>query len=161
MKVNFKAIAKATVVLIFFTILPFIGLRLLPAEFERAITLQTSMDIIGIITRVAIVGIVLTTLILLRGHIQKSTGKYLAVSTVWKGFWLFFVFFLLSAGYPENLGLAILGGESGPGVNIVVLDFRLFAALATLIVAVMIVRSVLQFQEAKATQGIANKTKEP
>jgi hypothetical protein len=154
LKVNAKAIAKAVIVLFILTILPFIGLRVLPPEFARALLMQSGFDVLALINRVAVIGVVLTILILLRGHVEKSSSKGLAVSTVWKGFWLFFVFFLLGAGYPETLGLAILGG------NIVVFDFRLFAALSTVIVAAMIARSVLQFKEAKAAQNRLADTKQ-
>jgi hypothetical protein len=160
LKVNAKAIAKAVIVLFILTILPFIGLRVLPPEFARALLMQSGFDVLALINRVAVIGVVLTILILLRGHVEKSSSKGLAVSTVWKGFWLFFVFFLLGAGYPETLGLAILGGKSAQAENIVVFDFRLFAALSTVIVAAMIVRSVLQFKEAKAAQNRLADTKQ-
>jgi multisubunit Na+/H+ antiporter MnhB subunit len=110
---------------------------------------QGGFDLIGLLNRVAVIGIALSFLVLLRGHAEKASLGYLALSTVWKLFWLVFVFFVLGLGYPETLGLAILGGKAGPSENIVVFDFRLFAVLATVIVVLMIARSILQYQEAK------------
>ncbi len=158
MKVNVKATITAVIVLVILTILPFIGLRILPLELQRIFLTQSGLDILGLVNRVAVVGVVLSALILLRGHMDKATGKYLAVSSAWKIFWLFFVFFLLGAGYPETLGQAVLGGKAGPAENIVVFDFRLFALMATVIVAVMIARSVIQFQDTKSAQDSFTET---
>jgi hypothetical protein len=67
LKVNAKAIAKAVVVLFILTILPFIGLRVLPPEFARALFMQSGFDVLALINRVAVIGVILTILILLRG----------------------------------------------------------------------------------------------
>jgi hypothetical protein len=105
--------------------------------------------VIGLINRVVLVGLMLSILIVLRGHVEKSSSKYVALSTIWKAFWLFMVFFILGIGHPETLGLAVLGGKSQAAENIVVFDFRLFAVLAVVAVALMIIRSILEFQEAR------------
>ena len=147
MKINLKAVAKAIVVLLLLTILPIVGRQWIPEEFFRAFSAQGGFDINGLINSVALIGVVLSVLILLRGHAEQTSSTYLVLSAVWKVFWLGIVFFVLGAGHPETLGLLMLGGKSGANENIVVFDFRLFAFLATVIVIVMIVRSVLQFQE--------------
>ena len=147
MRINLKAVAKAIVVLVLLTILPIVGRQWIPEEFFRAFSAQGGFDINGLINSVAVIGVVLSVLILLRGHAEKTSPMYLALSAVWKVFWLGIVFFVLGAGHPETLGLLMLGGKSGANENVVVFDFRLFAFLATVIVIVMIVRSVLQFQE--------------
>ena len=147
MRINLKAVAKAIVVLLLLTILPIVGRQWIPEEFFRAFSAQGGFDINGLINSVAVIGVFLSVLTFLRGHAEKTSSTYLALSAVWKVFWLIFVFFVLGAGHPETLGLLMLGGKSGTNENIVVFDFRLFAFLATVIVIVMIVRSVLQFQE--------------
>ena len=154
MRVNLKAVAKAIVVLLLLTILPIVGRQWIPEEFFRAFSTQGGFDINGLINSVALIGIILTVLILLRGHAEKTSPTYLALSAVWKVFWLIIVFFVLGAGNPETLGLLMLGGKSGANENIVVFDFRLFAFLATMIVIVMIVRSVMQFQESRSKAKI-------
>jgi hypothetical protein len=154
MKVNLKAIAKAIVILVVFTVLPIYGQKLIPAEFQKAFTIQIGIDVVGLLNTVAVGGVAMAVLVLLRGHLQKVSAAYLVVSSVWKVFWLFVLFFILGAGHPETLGLLQLGGAGGPATNTVVFDFRFFALLATVVVALMIVRSVLQFQEAnKKTAG--------
>ena len=147
MRINLKAVAKAFVGLFLLTILPIVGRQWIPEEFFRAFSAQGGFDINDLINSVALIGVILSVLILLRGHAEKTSSTYLALSAVWKFFWLGIVFFILGAGHPETLGFLILGGKSGTNENVVVFDFRLFAILATVIVAVMIVRSVLKFQE--------------
>lgn len=155
MKTNKKAIAKAAFILIILTILPIVGRQWIPSELFRFLTTQGGFDLFGLLNRIAVVGIILSVLVLLRGHVHKASLKHLALSTVWKVFWLGFFFFLLGLGYPETFGLTIMGGKTGSNENIVVFDFRLFAVLATVIVVLMIIRSIMQFQEAKL--GVTNK----
>src|SRR4030067_3323743 len=147
MRVNLKAVTKVIVVLVLLTILPIVGRQWIPEEFFRAFSAQGGFDIYGLINSVALIGVILSVLILLRGHAEKTSPMYLALSAVWKVFSLGIVFFVLGAGHPETFGLLMLGGKSGTNENVVVFDFRLFAFLATLIVIIMIIRSVLQFQE--------------
>jgi hypothetical protein len=150
MRIDVKATAKAILILVFLTALPVIGQQWIPQEFLRAFSTQGGFDVLGLLNRIAVIGVILAVLVLLRGHVEKTSARYLVLSAVWKVFWLFMVFFFLGLGYPETLGLAILGGRGGPAENIVVFDFRLFAVLATVIVALMIVRSIMQFQETKS-----------
>jgi len=149
MKVNVKTIAKAALILAVLTILPITGRQVLPSEFFRALSMQGGFDLAGLLDRVALIGIAFSVLVLLRGHVEKASSGYLVLSTVWKVFWLVFVFFVLGLGHPETFGLAILAGNAGSIENIVIFDFRLFAILATVIAVLMIVRSILQFQEVK------------
>jgi hypothetical protein len=150
MKINVKATAKAILILVFLAVLPVLGQQWIPQEFVKASFIQSGFDILGLLNRIAVVGVIISVLVLLMGHVGKASVRYLVLSAVWKVFWLFMVFFVLGVGYPETLGLAILGGRGGPAENIVVFDFRLFAVLATIIVVLMIVRSIMQFQETKS-----------
>jgi hypothetical protein len=147
MKINKKPVAKAILILVFLTVLPVFGQRLIPQEFYTAFSMQGGFDIADLLNRIALIGVTLSILVLLRGHVGKISPKGLALSAVWKIFWLIMVFFLLGLGHPETLGLAVLGGKADGRENTVIFDFRLFAVLATLIVVLMIVRSVVQFQE--------------
>jgi len=149
MKANVKTIAKASVILIVLTILPIIGQQLIPTEFIRAFTVMGGLNIVDLLNRIAIIGVVMFVLVLIRGHLNKDSKNYLIVASVWKTFWLFMVFFIIGIGHPETLGQTVLGGKAEAAENIVTFDFRLFAGLATLIVALMFVRSIMMFQETK------------
>lgn len=147
MKVNKKSVAKAVLILVFLTVLPVFGQRLIPQEFYKAFSMQGGFDVADLLNRIALIGVTLSVLVLLRGHVEKASSRFLALSAVWKIFWLIMVFFLLGLGHPETLGLAVLGGKADGRENTVIFDFRLFAVLATLVVVLMIVRSIMQFQE--------------
>ena len=149
MKMNVKTIAKASVILIVLTILPIIGQQLIPSEFIKAFAVMGGFDIVDLLNRIAVVGVVMSILVLARGHLNKDSRNYLITASVWKIFWLFMVFFALGIGHPETLGQTVLGGKAEAAENIVTFDFRLFAGLVTAIVALMIVRSVIMFQDTK------------
>jgi hypothetical protein len=149
MKANIKTIAKASVILIVLTILPIIGQQLIPTEFIRALAVMGGLDILDLLNRIAIVGVVMFVLVLIRGHLNKDSQNYLITASVWKTFWLFMVFFIIGIGHSETFGQTVIGGKAEAAENIVTFDFRLFAGLATVIVALMIVRSIIMFQETK------------
>jgi hypothetical protein len=149
MKVNAKSIVKASLILILLTVLPVVGQQFIPSEFLNAFSMQGGFDLVDLLYRIAIIGVVMSVLVLVRGHVEKGTSNYLIISSVWKIFWLFIVFFVLGIGHPETLGQAVLGSKAETVENNVTFDFRLFAGLATAIVALMIVRSIMIFQEAK------------
>jgi len=148
MKVNFKAVAKAIVILVVLSMLPLVGRQYLPEQLMK-VTAQSGFDINYLIISIAVIGAVIATFVLLRGHAEKTSSTYLALSTGWKILWLLILFYILGAGHPETFGFLVLGGQSGPAENTVVFNFRLFAVLSTIIVALMIARSTLQFREAK------------
>lgn len=154
MKANAKAIAKTIGTLILLTVLPIIGRRWIPEEAYRFLILQSGFDLIEILNRIAIIGVTVSMLVLVTGHLEKDSREHLIVSFAWKAFWLFIVIFLLGIGYPETLGLARLGGKSGGAENIVVFDFRLFTVLATAVVILMIIRSILQFKENNSAHSL-------
>jgi hypothetical protein len=131
--------------------LPVFGQQFIPSELIRAFSAQGGFDVIDLLNRIAAVGIVFAVLVILRGHVDKASRRFLALATVWKLFWLSIVFFLLGIGHPETFGLAVIGGKSESAENTVVFDFRLFAFLVTVIVVLMIARSILQFQETNPT----------
>ena len=147
MKINGKAIVKTIVIVILLVVFPLAGQRWIPEMVIRFLMLQIGFDLIEILNRIAIIGAIVSVLVLVTGPVGKDSGEHLIISFCWKAFWLLTIIFLLGLGYPETLGLARLGGEMGGAENIVVFDFRLFTVLATVIAILMIIRSILQFKE--------------
>jgi hypothetical protein len=147
MKVKIKSLIKAVIALILLTALPLVLPSLLPSEFFNAISMQGGIDIGDLLNRVAVLGVVLAILIVLKGSVEKDSQGGLATSISWKVFLLMTVIFILSIGKIENMGLAVLSSESSNTSNIVVLDLRLIVVLTTAIVALLTVRSVLEFNE--------------
>lgn len=147
MRLGVRSVVKAVLVLVLLTVLPMYGRLVLPPEFSRFFSTNIGLDIMDLLLRTALVGVAFAVLILLKGNVVKGSKGELAVSSVWKVFLLIIVLFVLGLGYPEALGLGTLGGKTEAVENIVVIDSRLYAALAAVIVVLMIIRSVLSFQE--------------
>jgi hypothetical protein len=150
MKINVAAVAKAVVILFIVVILPIIILQQLPEEFERFFTTQAGLDIAGLITEVAVFGVISAVFVALRGHAAKNSAAYFGLTIGWQIFLLFVVFFILGGGRLDTFGLFTVGGKSGSAENTVVFDFRLFTIMSIIVDAVVIARLTLQFQEARA-----------
>lgn len=160
MNLNVKSIVKAVLILVFLTILPLFGQQLIPSEFFRAFSTQ-GFDIVGLLNKTALIGLTAAVLVLLRGHVEKTTSSYLALSTAWKFFWLFIVIFALSLGHPETLGLATMSSTSESAENSVTFDFRLFTGLATAVVTLMIARSIVEYRETKPKPTVQDPNVKP
>jgi len=152
MKVKRKSIIVAVIILIFCTALPLASPMLIPSEFFKAFSMKGGIDIMALLNKVAVIGLAMSVLVLLKGSVEKDSQTGLALSIVSKAFWLMIVLFALGIGKIENFGLAILGGGNG-ALNIVIFDLRLIALLATIIVALKIVYSILELQESKHPPG--------
>jgi len=157
MKINKKSIVVAFLVLAFFTVLPRALLQQLPSEFLNAFSRQGGFDLMALLDKIAVLGLATAILVLLKGLVEKTAQAGLAVSIIWKFLMLAIVLFALGLGNIESMGLATLGSEGNGASNIVVFDFRLFTVLATIIVALTIIRLVLEFKEAQTSQPIALK----
>jgi len=148
MKVKRKSIIIAVLILVFFTVLPLASPMFIPSEFFKAFSIMGGINLIALLNKVAVIGLAMSVLVLLKGSVKKASQASLALSIISKVFWLIIVLFALSLGKIENFGLAILGGGNG-AVNIVIFDLRLIALLAAVIVALKIVYSIFEFQESK------------
>ena len=160
MKVNAKAIAKTVLILIFFTMLPLLAQQLVPSEFFNAFTMQ-GFDIAGLSNKIALIGLAIAVLVLLRGHADKPSSLYLGLATAWKFLWLFIIFFVLGLGHPETLGLGTIASTIEHVENSVTFDFRLFAGLATAVVALMVAKSIIEFRDTKPPATVQESERKP
>jgi len=148
MKISRKSIVVAILILVFFTALPLASPRLIPSEFFKAFSMMGGIDIMALLNKVAVIGLAMSVLVLLKGSVEKASQAGLALSIISKLFWLVIVLFALGIGKIENFGLATLGGGNG-ALNVVIFDLRLIALLATIIVALKVIHSILKFKETK------------
>ena len=147
MKVNRGAVLFAVLTLIVFTVLPLTIPQLIPSEIFTAISMQ-GFDLIGLLNKIALLGLAMATLTLLKGIAEKSSTTYLALSIASKIFWLLITLFSLGVGRIETFGLAVLSSEAGGVSNTVIFDLRLIAFFATIVVLLKIAHSILEFQMA-------------
>jgi len=149
MRVRRRSIAISVLVLIFLTVLPLVLQMYIPQEYFRAILIMTGYDLVALLNKIGVLGVLISVFILLRGSVEKASKAGLGVSIAYKAFWLLVLFFVLGLGNIENLGVAVIGGSGGGASNVVMFDLRLIALLGTVIVALMIAHSVIEFREKK------------
>ena len=148
MRINKRSILFGVLTLVIFTVLPLYAQNMIPQEYLRAFSSQ-GLNVADLVNKVAFIGLVMSILILLKGFFEKTSAAFLALSIVSTVFWLLIVFFALGMGKIENLGLTVISSEAGDVSNTVIFDIRLFAYLATIIVGLKIVHSILKFREAR------------
>jgi len=152
MKVNRKSVAFALLALVFLVALPLALEMFIPREFLRAFSTMGGIDLAALMNEVAVMGVMMSAFIILRGSVEKLSRDWLVLSIAYKVFWLMILFFVLGIGSFENLGQAMLGGSSSTATNIVMVDFRLIAFLAMVIVALMVAHSVIEYREGRPTK---------
>jgi len=153
MKVKTRSIIVAALILIFFTVLPLAAPMFVPQEFFNAISIQQGIDVSSLLIKVAIIGLAMGVIVLLRGMVEKNSQAGLALSIINKVFWFIIVLFVIGMGNIESFGLVVLGGSSSDNgaTNIVTIDLRLIVFLVAIIIALMIVQSIFEYQESKHT----------
>jgi len=153
MKVKTRSIIVAALILIFFTVLPLAAPMFVPQEFFNAISIQQGIDVSSLLIKVAIIGLAMGVIVLLRGMVEKNSQAGLALSIINKVLWFIIVLFVIGMGNIESFGLVVLGGSSSDNgaTNIVTIDLRLIVFLVAIIIALMIVQSIFEYQESKHT----------
>jgi hypothetical protein len=114
---------------------------------------MSGFDLPGLLTKIEILGMTMSAMILMRSVFEKETAWGFGVSIVYKLYWLVVLFFILGLGSVENLGVAVIGGSTSNTSNIVMFDFRLISFLATIIVSLMIAHSFIEFREKSSPSG--------
>jgi hypothetical protein len=158
MKVKRRSMVVAALILIFFTVLPLASPMLIPQELFTALYVEARIDLASILFRVAVIGLAMAVLVLLRGIVEKNSQAGLALSIINKVFWFIIVLFAVGVGKIENVGLTVLGGGNNSNTNIVVFDLRLIVFLVAIIMTLMVVRSIFEYQEAKPKPETLNIT---
>lgn len=149
MRVKRRSVAVAILALIFLTALPLALEMYIPGEFFRAFSTMAGIDLAALMNEVAVMGAMVSAFIILRGSVEKLSRDWLVLSIAYKVFWLMVVISALSLGSIGNLGQAVLGVSSGTATNVVMVDFRLIAFLATVIVALMAAHSFIEYREVR------------
>jgi hypothetical protein len=145
------AMISAAITLLIFTVIPLMAPRYLPPSTLETIA-QTGIDVPSFVNQLAIMGVVVAGLTLVKGFVVPSSPIYLLAALASSGVTFAFTVVTLSLGRFEeigNLGLTTMNVEVQGSVNAIVLDFRLFVQLTALTVALKMVEAVFAFIEAK------------
>ncbi len=145
------ALISAVITLLIFTVIPLMAPSYLPPSTLETIA-QTGIDVPSFVNQLAIMGVAIAGLTLVKGFVAPSSPIYLLAALASSGATFAFTVLTLSIGRFEelgNLGLTTLNVEVLGSINAIVLDFRFFVQLTALTVALKMVEAVFAFIEAR------------
>jgi len=154
-----RAVVDTVITLAVFTLLPLVLPSLLPQSLTAPLA-QGGFDLAAFLNQIALVGVAMAAVALVKGLADRASPIHLGVSIASKVLWLVFTVVVLGFGSVEELGVTTFSIETQGSLNTVVIDLSLFAYFAVLTVLLKIVHSVLEFRGArrsgevgKASQG--------
>ena len=145
------ALISAAFTLLIFTVIPLMAPSYLPPSTLETIA-QTGIDVPSFVNQLAIMGVAIAGLTLVKGFFAPSSSIYLLAALASSGATFAFTVVTLSLGRFEelgNLGLTAMNVEVQGSINAIVLDFRFFVQLTALTVALKMVEAVFAFIEAR------------
>ncbi len=142
------AVVSAAITLLTFTVLPLYAPSLMPPELELMLS-KSGLDLTGFTNQIAMIGVVTAVLMLMKGFVEASSPIYLVASIASSLVTLALTTITLSLGDWRNMGVNTVSMEVQGVENTVVIDLSLFVYLAALTLALQIVRSILEFAEAR------------
>ena len=158
---------SAAITLLIFTVIPLLAPQYLPPSYMETLA-RTGIDVPSFINQLAIMGVAVAALTLVKGFVAPSSPIYLLAALASSGLTFAFTVVTLSFGRLEelgNLGLTTMNMEIQGSINAITLDFRLFVQLTALTVALRMVEAVFAYLEARkeakapepppATSGVA------
>lgn len=145
------AMISAAITLLIFTVIPLMTPQYLPPSYMETLV-RTGIDVPSFVNQLAIMGVGVAALTLVKGFVAPSSLIYLLAALASSGLTFAFTVLTLSFGRLEelgNLGLATMSMEVQGSFNAITLDFRFFVQLTALTVVLRIVEAVFAFIEAR------------
>ncbi len=145
------ALTSAVITLLIFTVIPLMAPQYLPPSYMETLA-RTGIDVPSFVNQLAIMGVAVAALTLVKGFVAPSSPIYLLTALVSSGLTFAFTVVTLSFGRLEelgNLGLTTMNMEVQGSINAITLDFRLFVQLTALTVALKMVEAVFAYIEAR------------
>jgi hypothetical protein len=143
-----QSVFSAAVTLLIFTVLPLYAPSQLPPELDALIS-RAGFDLTDLINKIAVIGVALTLLTLVKGFAEKHSPLYLLASIASSTLTLAFTLITLGLGDWENLGVTKVSMGVQGATNTVVLDLSVFVKLAAVTVALEVIHSILEFIDAR------------
>lgn len=145
------ALVSAAITLLIFTVIPLMTPRYLPPSYMETLS-RTGIDVPSFVNQLAIMGVAVAALTLVKGFVAPSSPIYLLAALASSGLTFAFTVVTLSFGRLEelgNLGLTTMTVEVQGSVNAITLDFRFLVQLTALTVALRMVEAVFANLEAR------------
>ena len=145
------ALVSAAITLLIFVVIPLMAPQYLPPSYIETLA-RTGIDVPSFVNQLAIMGVAVAALTLVKGFVAPSSIIYLLAALASSGLTFAFTVVTLSFGRLEelgNLGLTTMTMEVQGSVNAITLDFRFFVQLTALTVALRMVEAVFAYIEAR------------
>jgi hypothetical protein len=157
------ALVSAAITLLIFTVIPLMAPQYLPPSYIETFA-RTGIDLSSFINQLAILGVAVATLTLVKGFVAPSSPMYLLAALASSGLTFTFSVVTLSFGRLKelsNLGLTTMIVEFQGSTNEITLDFRFFVQLTALTVALRMVEAVFAYLDARKETKVMKLTPTP
>ena len=148
-----STVIKAILAFLVFVILPLAGLRYLPKGLKDQLQ-STGFDTQSFAIETAIIGVVVTVIILIKGIVDPTSVTYLIVSLISSGLSLIFTLVVLGVGSISNLGLTSFKVVNNQVETYIKLDLRVFIWIMMGVVLFQMAQAYFEWREAKTEQKI-------
>ena len=152
MRLKPRTIAITVAAFLLLTALPLIIQGYIPEEVYTYLSKAAGVDLKATLNEIAILGLLITTTLILPNLWERNTIQGLVASTSTRIIWLTITAYTLSLGDLSHLGTAIVSSGTKTTYNMVAIDLRLFIGLAAVITALKIAYSVIEYNMLKPRQ---------
>ncbi len=154
MAIRRSDIGSAIVTFLILVVLPIAAFLYLAPDVQRFTS--SSLDLQGVMYQTVALGVVITTLALIKAVVDEASVTYLLVSVASEVVSLAFALLVVGVGNIQNLGYSSFTIAQGKLTTIVVLDLRIFVWLTFTVVFASVLRTVAQFREVRTERAMAH-----
>lgn len=142
------AIISAAITLIIFVGVPYILPQYLPENIMQSVV-DSGFDLSGFLNQIMLIGALTAALTLVKGFVDEASVISLLVSVAQNVSTIAFTVILLGAGNIASLGITEMNIEVEGLTSVIVMDLRVFIYFTLLTVALRVIKSYLEWNEAR------------
>lgn len=142
------AVISAGITLILFVGVPYMLPQYLPTDIMQSVV-DSGFDLSGFLNQIMLIGGLTAALTLLKGFVDESSVISLLVSIAQNLSTIAFTVILLGAGNIASLGITELTVDMEGLTSVIRMDMRIFIYFTLLTVALKVVKSYLEWNEAR------------
>ncbi len=153
MAIRWGEIAGALLTFLVFVALPLVAINNLPIQIIDQLS-STGLDIRAIATEMAMLGLVVSAMALVKSMISSTSITYLVLDVSLNAVTVAFALLVIGAGNIGSFGLSTFSLKQGKVAAEITIDLRIFIWLTLGTVILSIVQSVARFREARAKSTV-------
>lgn len=142
------AIISAAITLILFVGIPYMLPQYLPENILQSLV-DSGFNLDSFLNQIMLIGAVTAGLTLVKGFVDEASVISLLVSIAQNVSTIAFTVILLGAGNMSSLGITTMNIEMEGLTSVIVMDMRIFIYFTLLTVAMKIIKSYLEWNEAR------------